>query len=233
MRWRMRAGWAILVMSAWAGARTARAACNIIPSATKTFRGALGSTDRPFVAPGQFLEVRVQPAVCDAASPGLGTSAAAQNVTLVFSSPSGARHVVVLSSDCSSLGAAVTACGAMPSVSTATCIAGELDVADADGARRLRVRFPDTDALLAPDGDGRGFTGPMTVAVTAAGAELPCALASRSCASATGLSGLLACVDELYTRDGTCRTSADLVDRVFGHLTALPAVNDYAKMMCL
>src|SRR5258706_3366701 len=39
--------------------REAQAACNLIPSASKTFRGPLGATNRPFAAPGDFVEVAV------------------------------------------------------------------------------------------------------------------------------------------------------------------------------
>jgi len=38
--------------------RLSDASCNLIPSATTTFRGALGGTDRPFASPGEFVEVR-------------------------------------------------------------------------------------------------------------------------------------------------------------------------------
>src|SRR6185295_1434452 len=42
--------------------------------------------------------------------------------------------------------------------------------------------------------------------------------------------GLVACVDELFARDGTCRTSVDSIDPTFGHFTALPPPNDYQAL---
>ena len=40
----------------------ARAMCNVIPAATKDFRAALGSANRPFAGPGDYVEVRAHPA---------------------------------------------------------------------------------------------------------------------------------------------------------------------------
>src|SRR5262245_32086774 len=50
---------------------SARAMCDVVPGATNVFRGATGSMDRPFAMPGDVVEVRVRPAVCDGESPGL------------------------------------------------------------------------------------------------------------------------------------------------------------------
>src|SRR5205823_6630864 len=92
----------------------------------------------------------------------------------------------------------------------------------------LSFRFPDTDALLPPDGDANTFTGPATIAVTHKSAALPCSLASAPCRS---VHGTLACIDELYDVDGTCRVDPALIDRTFAHFTALPPANDY-KAIC-
>src|SRR5262245_16329889 len=102
------------------------AACNIIPSASKTFRGAMGTTDRPFASPGDFVEVQVQPAICDGASPGLSPVATDHVVSLVFAPAGGigtpsARNVVVLAPDCSALSSSLSACGARPDVDAVTC----------------------------------------------------------------------------------------------------------------
>jgi hypothetical protein len=91
------AGFAILLAAA-----TADAACDLIPSASITFRGALGSINRPFSAPGEIVELRLSP-VCDAASTGFATSAADHVVTLVFTPPDGPRNVIVMSPDCQGL----------------------------------------------------------------------------------------------------------------------------------
>src|SRR4051794_6414764 len=54
-------GCAVLLFAGVLAASDADAGCNIIPSATQTFRGALGSTNRPFAGPGDFVEVGVEP----------------------------------------------------------------------------------------------------------------------------------------------------------------------------
>lgn len=61
----------VLLVAAWlALAPEAGAICNVIPAATGDFRGAVGSLNRPFAGPGDFVEVRVRPAVCDEESTG-------------------------------------------------------------------------------------------------------------------------------------------------------------------
>src|SRR5438132_9836598 len=65
-----------LAATLWPAPRAAHAVCNLIPSATTTFRSTLGSASRPFAAPGEFVEIGVDTAGCDAASPGLGATAA-------------------------------------------------------------------------------------------------------------------------------------------------------------
>ena len=57
--------------------------------------------------------------------------------------------------------------------------------------------------------DAARSEGPATIAVTAADAPLPCGLATIRCADTPDL---LACVDELYARDGTCETGDDHID---------------------
>jgi cysteine-rich repeat protein len=211
------------------------AACNTIPSASRAFRGALGSTDRPFAAPGDFVELRVQRETCDGASEGIQPTAAAHVVTLVYApSDAGPRNVVVLTTDCGAVEGARASCAARSDVAAATCFevngVGQpvgVVVGERDEQRRLLIRMPDTDLLLAPDGDDLTLSGPATIAVTLAGQALPCELASARCAANTTLPGLVACVDEIFVRDGTCRTTAEAVDPTFGSFTVLPPANDY------
>jgi cysteine-rich repeat protein len=92
---------------------------------------------------------------------------------------------------------------------------------------RLRLRFPDTDALVGTPDDDRTLTGPATIAVTPVTEPLPLGLAAARCADTPGLT---ACIDELYARDGTCETTAAHVDPTFGHFTALPPPNDYQAL---
>src|SRR5215471_18220165 len=78
----------------------ADAACNLIPSATETFRSTLGATNKPFAAPGDFVEVSVRPGRCDVTSPGLGLQASDHIVTVVFTPPSrGPVRVAFLTAD--------------------------------------------------------------------------------------------------------------------------------------
>src|SRR5205823_9218724 len=90
--------------------RIADAACNLIPSAAQTYRGTVGSTDRPYASPGDIVELRVRPALCDGLSSGFVTtipppSPPPYDVTIVFTPPqAGPRNVIVLSTDISGIG---------------------------------------------------------------------------------------------------------------------------------
>lgn len=198
---------------------TARAACNTIPSAVRLFRGAVGTLDRPFVAPDTVFEVRNDPGVCDTGRPGFSSNVADHVVTFVFKAPGGSNNVVVLSTDCAGLEAERAACEATPEVQTATCISVNpaaarplLAIRTKGGNRRLLVRMPDTDTLLPPS-DGLGFAGPAALAVrdkrfTSAGERIACGLATQKCVDfAPGAAGLNACLDEFFPLDGSCATT--------------------------
>jgi hypothetical protein len=223
-------GWPVAAVLLAALAGRAEAACNLIPSATQTFRGTLGVTDRPFASPGEIVELRVRPAVCDAASPGFTPPTPPNlppyDVTIVFTPPGGGSpNVVVLAPDCSGVGTCSSA------GSTHCITAGSTDLAvvtkrNSAGVdeNRLQFRFPDTDAYLDTPTDARTFAGPATIAVTPHGSPLPCGLVTGTCSAQ---SGLVACIDDLYTLDGSCRP---LVDSLFGHFTALPPPNRYEEV---
>jgi Tol biopolymer transport system component len=221
---------ALLVASFHGG--EADAACNLIPSASKTFRGALGTTNRPFASPGDFVEVGVDQARCDSGSPGFAADGADHVVTLVFKPTGGqARVVFVTAGSCTKgsskslqLACEGTAGVGVGNVACVQATATDLAVVDRNGSRRLAFRFPDTDAFFTPDADDRTLAGPATIAVTAAGTPLPCALATSPCATQAGV---VSCVDDLYTADGTCQQT---VDETFGHFTALPQANDYSSV---
>lgn len=205
----------------------AEAGCNLIPGTEKTFNGTLGATNRPFAAPGERLEIAVR--TCDTASSGIDPSAGEQVVTVVFTPPSGPHHAVVLTADadCSAVAPLLAACQAqLTGGGTATCVAGgaaDLQVVTRNGVRRLSFRFPDTDAVFAPDGDDRTLAGSAAVAVSTRGAPLPCGLASADCSAQ---SNVTACVDELFANDGACGTAVPNLR--FSHFTALPPPNNYA-----
>ena len=98
----------------------ARAACDVIPGAKQDFRAAVGSTNRPFVSPDEFVDVKVRTQVCDEESLGFQTTNAADNiVTLVFTPPApGAPTTgVVLTDDCAVLGAGTCSGGTSPGIS--------------------------------------------------------------------------------------------------------------------
>jgi hypothetical protein len=207
----------------------ARAACNLIPQATPAFRATRGTVDRPFAAPGDFVDVTLRPSLCDGASPGFGVDASQHAVTLLFE-PGGkakAQAVVLSLAPCAGLASQLAACGATSGIAGVSCLEvtpSDLALLSIDGAPHLRFRFPDTDALLAPSGDGRAFSGPTTIAVSAAIGPLPCGLATASCDAQAGALGLVACVDGLYAADGTCASNPN---PVFPSFTALPRPNDF------
>jgi Tol biopolymer transport system component len=219
----------LLVTALLAPALDARAACNLIPSASRNFRGTLGDLNRPFAAPGDFVEIGVSPDRCAGASAGLAASIDDQIVTVVFEPPGGGdRRVAFLTTQgcgAPSMVAKAGACEATVGAGRVACVqagAGvDMALVDRNGEQRLSFRFPDTDALFPPDGDGRTATGPATIAVTPATSPLPCGLATTSCATQTTL---LACVDTIFTADGSC---APVPAPVFSSFTALPRPNDF------
>ena len=182
-------------------------------------------------------------------------------VTLLFEPPGAApRNAVVLVTqpNLALCQQRVASAGPLPNGGTATCASASPDPSDppllsirgecVGGSRSgercsdsaecvdasclpvvLSFRFPDTDPLVDAPDDDRTLTGPATVAVTPASAPLPFGVASSRCAETPGL---VACIDELYARDGTCATEPAHVDPSFGHFTALPPPNDY-QGLCL
>src|SRR6185436_16434308 len=99
---------------------TADAGCDLIPQSQPIFRGSLGSLDRPFAAPGDFVELHVRQTLCDQASPGLPVSVDDVIVTLVFEPITGPKRVVVLTTQpCGNptLLQSLATCDATPNVS--------------------------------------------------------------------------------------------------------------------
>ncbi len=210
--------------------RPAHAGCNLIPSTQQVFRGDLGATNKPFAGPGDFVEVGLEPARCDALSPGFGIAGDDHVVSVIFKPTGGTPRVVFLTADSCTSGKPKTlrtACEATVGVGNVACFqASENDLAivGRNGIPRLSFRFPDTDAFFAPTADDRTLAGPATIAVTAAGVPLPCGLATATCDGATGT---IACVDEIYDANGTCQQNPA---KTFSHFTALPQANDYASL---
>jgi hypothetical protein len=206
------------------GAEAAQAACNLIPGTEKTFNSALGGTNRPFAAPGEAVEILRRP--CDPPAVSFSADPTQHVVTVLFTPPGGTPNAVALTAAADCSGVNLGSCS-LPGGGTVTCVdaptGSGVTTVERDGVRRLRFRFPDTDdALLAADDDVT-LSGPVKIAVTAAGQPLPCGLATASCASTPGLT---ACIDEYFANDGACGTGVPL--ETFPTFTALPPPNDYA-----
>jgi Tol biopolymer transport system component len=213
---------ALLAIILAAGACDVHASCDVIPEAERTFRGALGMANRPFARPGDWVKLTLDP-TCHKASPGFVRPASDYVVTVVFTPPAGPRNVVALATDCAALN--VRSCANRPDVASATCVKvnrsdQSVDFMKLDQAT-IRFRFPNTDAQVLNPSDDLTFTGPATLAVTTIDQPLPCGLASSPCASQPRL---VACVDSLFARDGSCGTTAD---DTFPSFTALPPPNNY------
>lgn len=225
----------------------ARAGCDNIPSEIEQFRATQGTITAPWAIPGQSLQIRVRPELCDADSPGLGAAPAcladeALRITLLFGGTAGTPvHAVVLARSCGDASDATSlqhAVDAWPSVlgagSSATCQSvpeGALDVDAVDlGSTqecRLGFRFPTatTPQLAAP----QTLTGPARIVVEPIARPLPTAVATSSCGAAP-VAGTIACIDDLYRLDGSCSTQASSRNPRFASFTALPVPNDFAAM---
>jgi len=96
----------------------------------------------------------------------------------------------------------------------------------------LTFRFPDTDTRVGTGTDDLTLTGPATIVVTPVSDPLPFGLSSAAlrCADPQRPASVVACIDELYARDGSCNTDPGEIDPTFGHFTALPPANDYQAM---
>ncbi|MEO2191004.1 MAG: hypothetical protein ABGY24_01020, partial [bacterium] len=184
--------------------------------------------NRPYAIPGddgEIITITLRPDDCSA-SEGFVDPADDYFVTVLFKPPNGGPRNAVVLTTTDNLATCVTAVDAsMPSLGAGAeiCLVADGDLKVLD-TTKLRFRFPDTDARLAPDNDDRTFTGPTALAVTRVSDALPFGLAVERCADTPGL---VACVDELFARDGTCETAVAHIDPLFGHFTALPPANDY------
>ena len=141
----------LVVASIALAPRVLHAGCDLIPQAQPIFRGALGSLDRPFAGPGDFVELHVRPTICDQASPGLPASVDDLVVTLLFEPISGPKRVVVLTTqacDAADVAQQLATCDGTPGVTAVSCVqmnvAGptDMDIIERDGIPRLRFRFP-------------------------------------------------------------------------------------------
>jgi len=234
--WRAQRAWgaalALAVGVALAlAAERAEASCNFVPGTVKEFQAAVGSSDRPFTAPGDVVSVGV-------GSTGCPTGPQGSEVLLLFTPPAGPSNAVLLSGDCTSVAQTrLDACTAqLPGFggNTGTTVCREpahLSVTASD----TTFEFPDTrDLVTSQNAEGdRVLSGPAKIVVTDPAEPLPCGLAQplSRCGNLTATDltnqGIQFCVDEYFPIDGSCRADAELVDRAFGHFVALPAYNPF------
>ena len=140
-------GIAIAVLTL-ASHRLAEAACNVIPSAERSFRSTLGSVSTPFAQPGQVLTVRRE-------IPVFGTEARFNQVTIRFRPPGGPDTTVPA--------AAILDLDDGSECAPAECSGGACSC--------LSFVFPDTDAAVGGAADGHTLTGPATIEVATNGTQ--------------------------------------------------------------
>ena len=86
------------LLALFASPQGARAGCDNIPGEIDVFRAAQGAITAPFAVPGQTVQVRVRPQLCDASSAGLGQPPAciadsAVRVTVLYQPGAGAPRL--------------------------------------------------------------------------------------------------------------------------------------------
>ncbi|HEY2387887.1 MAG TPA: hypothetical protein VGK30_13060 [Candidatus Binatia bacterium] len=243
---------ALILVLLSADLTVAHAACDVIPGIQQGFASAQGIVDRPFAGPGDWVRISRDRA-CQGDGGGFFPEASGNVVTLMFRPSVGPRHAVILATDCSFIEPFRQACGARRDIASATCIpindpqqGASVVVSDRN---QLEFAFPDTDGIFrtcaganagsacvhdadcpagtCSDGtdDDVTFAGPVAIAVSEAGLDLPCDLASRPCADERGT---LACVDSLFVpQSNQC---SNVPNDVFASFTALPPRNDYQAL---
>lgn len=202
------------------------AACDVVPHAKLAMPSTQGVVSRPFAMPNDFVDVFPNPS-CEDSGEFSSSDAADYIVTVAFVPPDARATIYAIASDPVALAPQIAACDADPGIQgTRVSDGGDFDrtvlLVDPElGPRRITFRFPDTDDEVA--GAGTTATGPARIAISRAEDPLPCALATTPCAEMTGV---LACIDELFVQDGNCGTTPG---GTFSHFTALPHPNDYAS----
>ena len=193
----------------------------------------------------------------DFSSSGFTGTAGDYVVTVVDTPGTGKLSAIVLADDCSTLSATVSACAGGDIVASECRELGtsgdtiEFQVLNS----ALRFVYPDTDDLLPPSGascigglnsgtpctsntecpdsscgspDGLTLAGPARIVVTHATTDTwSCSNISTDCAD-YGNSDVAACVDSLYTDDGSCNAVTN--HDVFPSFVGLPHTNDFAQL---
>ena len=209
----------LVALLALATARTAAADCSVIAPEGFDHRSLLGSVTSPFLTPGLSNDVKVVGAICDQATrssapdfqvAGVNRPVNDFVITIAFVG-AGAPPVLVL-------GANPSACGADANCSTDTAATREIAEIPLPGGgveRRLRFRVPENLARF----------GPVRVGVKLASDPAPVAFELRGQACSTATGNYVACIDQFYELDGSCRTEAEFVNQPFSGLVAIPKTN--------
>ncbi len=202
----------ILLVLALAG--DASAICDVIPQVQESYRGALGSLDRPYAMPGDSVQIGLDLAGCDSeASPGFPSGGSSKVLTIVYTPPNGPRHAAVFSKN--------PYCTTFDSTYASQCLA-QLGTGATVSCTNSSIGG---DATTVPFGwPATSQSGPAKIAISSSSAAPPCQIATQRCADTPGL---FACIDDLY-EGGTCQNETLQRGKVFSHFTALPQPNSFA-----
>jgi Tol biopolymer transport system component len=197
-------------------AQIASADCSVIAPEGFDSQGLIGSATSPFLTPGLTNDIKVVGAICDQSD----DSAAADFqvggadlpvdqfvITIAFIGAS-APPLLVLADDGNACGTDVNC-----SVNTLTDREiAEIPLPGGSTERRLRFRVP----------DDLSHFGPVRLGVKLASDPQPLAseLRSVSCSDASG--DYVACIDQFFVLDGSCRKGDAYINRPFSGLVAIP-----------
>jgi cysteine-rich repeat protein len=199
-------------------ARPAHAICDVVPQPEFAFPGATATSNRVYASQGDVLVLTRDAAGCDAGTPAFSPIAANNLVTLVYTPPQGAKTAVVL-------GPPGYCAGAFTLNGYEAACEAQLGGGGQAFCEEQTVAI-DAESLSFPVRT-QGRAGPVKIAASAVAAAPPCQIATTSCASQPGLA---ACVDEIYSSDGTCETGAVHRHASFPGVTVLPPPNDFSAI---
>jgi hypothetical protein len=206
----------LVLLLGLAAARTAGADCSVIAPEGFDQRGALGSATSPFLTPGLTNDIKVVGAVCDQSTRSAaadfkvgGVDRPASDFVITIAFVGGASKPLLVLAGNTSLCGSDPLCSVNPA---ATREIAQLPIPGGGVERRLRFRVPENLASF----------GPVRLGVKLASDPQPVAteLRSLSCSAAAGQ--YVACLDQFYALDGSCRTGNEFLNRPFTGLVAIP-----------
>lgn len=197
-------------------APTAQADCSVIAPEGFDQRAFLGSVTSPFLTPGLTNDIKIVGAVCeqlerssaaDFQLGGVDLGADDLVITIAFVGSS-APSLLVLGAD-PSLCDGSTSCTV--DSSTEREIA-EIPLPGGGTERRLRFRVP----------EHLSHFGPSRLGIKLASDPQPVAFELRAASCSEAADAYVACIDEFFSLDGSCRTGDAFVSRPFSGLVAIP-----------